>query len=194
MKKIVALFLICLVVFSFNSKVHAKRLEQDNLSLVEAEESSEDTFLSNAVLVSTDTYVKDGREITCNTYVKSDGTKVIDTLSVDIVSTYSLSGTKTATRTREITGWGTVTLTASFAWYTEVPFSYVKCTYADYLFSLDSKAALSKVQLSYTKDYVSVGKANAQVSYYMYNKTFPAQFVDDTFRITCTDTGTISTN
>ncbi len=60
--------------------------------------------------------------------------------------------------------------------------------------SLDSKARVSTWEKSYTKDYVKIGKAKAQVKYYFYNSVFPAQYQDGTFKITCTDSGTISDN
>lgn len=195
MKKITTLFLIGAIIFNIDSNAYAKQLQENDKNSYEnaSEESDEDVLLSDAVLISSDTYTEGGKEVICDIYLKPDGTKVIDTLAIDSLTVYSTQGTKSATRTREITGWGTVTLTANFTWYTEIPFSYVKCTYADYSFSLDSKVALNNIRLSYTKDYVSIGKASAKVSYYMYNKTFPAQFIDSSFKITCTDTGVIGT-
>lgn len=42
--------------------------------------------------------------------------------------------------------------------------------------------------------YVSIGKATAQVEYYFYNSAVPFQYQEGTFKITCSDSGTISDN
>lgn len=153
-----------------------------------------DTLLENATLLDTDSYVVNGRLTTVKTYELTDGTKIIDTLTVSAFRPYSANGTDTATRTREISTWGKITLTASFQWYTEGLFSYVKCTSMSASKSLNAGAVASTWETSYTKDYVSIGKASAQVKYYFYNSKVPVQYTDGTFKITCTDTGTISDN
>lgn len=61
-------------------------------------------------------------------------------------------------------------------------------------YSLDSRVAVSTWNESYTTNYVSVGKAKAQVEYFFYNSLIPAQYQEGTFKVTCTDTGTISDN
>lgn len=157
-------------------------------------EIEEDTLLENATLLNTDSYIVDGRLTTVKTYELPDGTKVIDTLTVSAFRPYSANGTDTATRTREISSWGKITLTASFQWYTEGLFSYVKCTRMSASRSLNAGAVASTWETSYTKDYVSIGKASAQVKYYFYNSQFPVQYTDGTFKITCTDSGTITDN
>ncbi len=149
---------------------------------------------ADAALISEDSYIEDGRQITVIVYKQADGTIITDTLSVSAMAAYSKNGTDTATRTRTISGWGSITITASFKWYTEGLFSYVKCTSMSASRSLDSKVVVSTWQKSYTKDYVSIGKAKAQVEYYFYNSTNPTQYQDGTFKITCTDSGTISDN
>ncbi|MCM1084226.1 MAG: hypothetical protein NC428_12215 [Clostridium sp.] len=192
MKKLTSIFLIfCVFWLNINPVAYAK---QNNDVLEVDEETDESSFLDDAICISNDTYISDGKEVTQTVYVKKDGTKIIDTLECDMVSLYSSSGNKTATRTRQIDGWGSVTLTATFDWYTKVPFSYVRCTDASYNFNLNSNVALSQIHLRYTEDYVSIGKANAKVSYFMYNKIYNAQHVDDSFEIRCSDTGVITTN
>lgn len=192
MKKIISLVLIFFVVLlNINSVVYAK---QNNDVLEMDEEVEKNSFLDDAICISNDTYISNGKEVTKTVYVKEDGTKIIDTLECDAVSLYSSSGSKTATRTRQIDGWGSVVLTATFDWYTKVPFSYVRCTTASYDFYLNSNVALSQIHLTHTDGYVSIGKANAKVSYFMYNKIYNAQYVDDSFKIYCSDTGVITTN
>lgn len=60
--------------------------------------------------------------------------------------------------------------------------------------SLNANVVASTWETSRTEDYVSIGKAYSQVNYYFYNSQFPAQYTDGTFKITCTDSGTISDN
>lgn len=112
-----------------------------------------------------DSYIENGRVITETVYEQPDGTIITDTLDVSAIAPFSKNGTDTATRTRTIAQWGSITIKASFKWYT-----------------------------SYTKDYLSIGKAKAQVKYYFYNPVIPVQYQDGTFKITCTDSGTISDN
>lgn len=151
-------------------------------------------MLSDATLILTDSYIENGRQITVNVYELPDGTTVTDTLSVSAMTTYSKNGSDTAVRTREISGWGSITITASFVWYTEGLFSYVKCKNMSATRSLSSNAVVTTWETSYTEDYVSIGKATAQVKYYMYNSKVPVQYQEGTFKITCTDDGTISDN
>lgn len=154
----------------------------------------DDEVLQGAVLLSSNSYIKDGQQITEEVYKQADGTIITDTLSFSATAAYSKEGSDTATRTRSISEWGSVTVTASFKWYTENMFSYVKCTSMSASHSLKSGAVASKFNKSYTSDYVSIGKAKAQVDYYFYNEKFPAQYQEGTVKITCTDSGTISDN
>lgn len=153
-----------------------------------------DQALNDAIMISTNSYIENDRAITETVYKQSDGTIIVDTLNISAVAPFSKEGTDTATRKRTISNWGSITITASFKWYTEGLFSYVKCTSMSSSHSLDSKAVVSKWEESYTKDYVSIGKATAQVEYYFYNSAVPFQYQEGTFKITCSDSGTISDN
>ena len=98
------------------------------------------------------------------------------------------------TRTRNISGWGTITIKAKFSWYTEGWFSYVRCDSMTEFKSLDSRVVVKKWTPSYTKNYTPLGKAKAQIEYKLVNPAVPYQHQTGTFKITCTDTGTISDN
>ncbi len=154
----------------------------------------DDTLIYDATIISTDSCIVNDRAVTTTVYQQSDGTIITDILDTSAVQPISKNGSDTATRTRTISGWGSVTITASFKWYTEGMFSYVKCTSMSASKSLDSKVKVSTWEKSYTKDYVSIGKAKAQVKYYFYNSKNPTQYQDGTFKITCSDSGTISDN
>lgn len=193
MKKItiytMGLMMAILMLFGSNRlEVHAaeeKYVEYD----IEFDEGLED-----AVLTSSSSYIEDGRLITIKEYLLPDGSTIVDTMSVSAVATLSSEGRDTATRTRKLSDWGTITITATFDWYTEGAFSYVKCVDMDATKRLSSGAVASKWEKSSTSDYVSLGKAKAQVSYYIYDKDIPTNHTDGTFTITCSDSGTISDN
>lgn len=124
---------------------------------------------------------------------------ITDTLNTpvkvtSIVAPLSLKGTDTATRTRTISNWGSITIKASFKWYTKGFFSYVKCTGMSVSRSLKPNVRVNKWERSYTSDYVKIGKATAKVTYYFYNSKIPVQHQNGTFKITCSDSGTISDN
>lgn len=61
-------------------------------------------------------------------------------------------------------------------------------------YQLHKDAVVSKWETDYTKDYKSVGKAKAQVKYQFYNSKAPVLHVKGTFKVTCSDSGTISDN
>lgn len=157
-------------------------------------EFENDSALNDATLLSTNTYIENGRAITETIYEQPDGTIITDILNVSAIASRSKEGTDTATRTRTINNWGSITITASFRWYTKGLFSYVKCTSMSAYHSLNSKVCVSKWNTDYTQDYVSIGKAKAEVEYYFYNSEIPFQYQEVTFKITCSDSGTISDN
>lgn len=154
----------------------------------------EDPALENATLISTNSYIENDRQITETVYALPDGNTITDVLETSAVAPMSSSGSDTATRTRTISNWGTITITASFTWYTSGNFSYVKCSSMTASNSMKSNVAVSNWETSYTSDYVSIGKAKAQVDYHFYQTDMPTQYTKGTFKITCTDNGTISDN
>lgn len=155
---------------------------------------AEEPAIDNAEILSEKEYVKDGRKIIITTYEQEDGTIIVDTLNVGVNMLRSSNGSDTATRTRSISQWGTITITASFDWYTEGLFSYVRCSGMSANYSMDEKAECSKWETSRTSNYVSIGRAEAQVNYRFHNSAFPAQYQEGTFKITCTDKGSITDN
>lgn len=154
----------------------------------------EDPALEDATLISTNSYIENDRQITETVYILPDGNTITDVLETSAVAQMSSSGSDTATRTRTITNWGTITITASFTWYTSGNFSYVKCSSMTASYSMKSNVTRNNWETSYTSDYVSIGKAKAQVDYHFYQTDMPTQYTKGTFKITCTDSGTISDN
>lgn len=83
-----------------------------------------DNLLDNATIISSESYSENNRKITTTVYKNIDGTLITDTLNTpvkvtSIVAPLSLKGTDTATRTRTISNWGSITIKASFKWYTK---------------------------------------------------------------------------
>lgn len=185
-----AIIIVSLMIF--NTQI-SYAMEIPNEESVEVE-TFEDYGIANATKISDSEYTVNGRKTTETVYMQPDGTIITDTFTVGTNMLKSPKGSDTATRTRTISGWGSITLTASFSWYTEGIFSYVKCSSMSATKTLSSGVVASTWETSRTSDYVSIGSAKAQVTYYFYNSAVPYQHQDGTFKITCTDNGTISDN
>ena len=172
--------------------VHASDFDEADSTI--SASSDVDAALIGAQLISEKEYVENGRRISEKIYEQEDGTIIIDTLNVGANLLRSSNGSDTATRTRTISGWGSITITATFDWYTEGAFSYVRCSSMSASRSLVSGVVVSTWTTSRTSNYVAIGTANAQVEYYFYNSAVPFQYQQGTFKITCTDDGSISDN
>lgn len=162
----------------------------DAAGIVCSIEMDDDETLADARVISTDSHMEDGASVAETVCQQDDGTIVTDT-----ITTLSTDGSTTTTRTKAISGWGSITIKAGFQWYTSGLFSYVKCTSMTASYTLTaSSVAVKTWETSYTQDYVSIGKANAKVKYYFYNSSTPSYYKSGTFKITCTSSGTISDN
>ena len=192
---VTATSILCAILFNNTTAFAASAPTTESYVSYSIEIEDDDTLV-NADMISTNSYIENGRLITEQVYEQPDGTIITDILDVSAIAPLSKNGTDTATatRTRTISGWGSITITASFKWYTEGLFSYVKCTSMTASHSLKSQVGVSTWDKSYTKDYVSIGKAKAQVEYFFYNSVNPIQYQNGTFKITCSDSGTISDN
>ena len=177
-RMIIMIFLVLGIILNENIVTFAKDDETNVRYVKYSIENNEN--LSNYNIISTENYIKNDRLITKTVYQQPDGTIITDTLDISAIAPASRNGSDTATRTRTISGWGSVSITASFKWYTKGMFSYVKCTGMSASHSLDSRAKVSTWEKNYTKDYVSIGTAKAQVKYYFYNSKNPAQYQDGT--------------
>ena len=193
-KTILPLFLTLFLLFSFSTVATASELQVNPNPTIKYSIDFEDDLLVGATLLSETQEIINGRIITTSIYELSDGTIMTDIFERAFINARSKNGSDTATRTRKLDEWGSITLTASFKWRTEGMFSYVKCTSASASRDLDSNAVVSKWLLTRTEDEVSMGKANATLSYNMYNRQAPFQYRDGSVRITCSDSGTISDN
>ncbi len=154
----------------------------------------EDSALENATLISSVESIEGDRRITVKTYKDGDGTIIIDTLNVYAYPLRSPNGSDTAIRTRTISGWASITIIANFDWYTEGYFSYVRCSSMSTGRTLQPGVVVDTWNTSRTENYVSIGSAKAEVEYFFHHDNVPYQYKEGTFRITCTDSGTISDN
>lgn len=124
------------------------------------------------------------------TYLDSNNNTTSDIVTI----TRSSSGSDIVTRQSQISNFTIVEITASFDWYTSGLFSYVRCSGMSACYTQHTNLGCSRFTKSQSDGYVSVGSAYAQVSYYFYNTQIPVQYQEGTFKITCTDSGTISDN
>lgn len=158
------------------------------------EVGDDDEALVGATLISSNSYIENDRMITVTVYEDTDGTIITDTLSVSATAAYSKSGSDTVTRTRTLSDWGSITITATFEWYEDGLFSYVKCKSMRAYKSFRPQFSFSVWETSYTSEDVAIGTAKAQVKYAVNNTLAFASYKKGTFKITCSDTGKISDN
>ncbi|WP_026506390.1 hypothetical protein [Butyrivibrio sp. MC2013] len=138
---------------------------------------------------------ENGRITIKKIYRDASGSYITDISDIPVGS-MSKNGSDSVTRKRIIQGYATVTLKASFQWKTEGMFSYVKCKSMSASYKLESgiSSSQNKWITDKTTDYVSIGSAYAKVSYHFYKTKNWASYKAGTFKITCTDTGSISDN
>lgn len=189
-KSFIIVIISVLLWMGVTENVNAEAKENTQVTKIE-----KDIALDGAKLISTRKIRTGNKTIVEKQYELRDGTIVNDKLTINSkCGVLSKNGSDSATRTRTLSGWGSITLSASFKWYTKNNIRYVKCTNMSASYTMDSRVAKSKWETSYTKDYIPFGKAKAQVKYQFYNKKNPTQYQKGTFKITCTDSGTISDN
>jgi hypothetical protein len=152
--------------------------------------------LSQATLISENIEINNGLSTTTKVYLFPDGTELIDEFTVSAFRPFSASGTDTATRTKTISGRGSVTLTASFQWepstYLGLPASRVRCTSASRSYTTSSTFSASVESVDYDSGWTYIGSSRASVYYNLYMTSNPGVGSYGTLKISCTDTGTIS--
>lgn len=146
----------------------------------------------DAIVINSDSFYEDGRRITTTTYQMSDGSIITDTINEGVNGNRSSEGSDVVTRSKTVNGWGTLTIIAAFDWYTEIPFSYVRCSYMYSYFTPSPGVIYGDITNSYTSDYVAIGKAsaNARVTLTGHFPELAVYLMELT--IECSDSGTIS--
>lgn len=190
------LFLICALSCVFFNRVNTYAMEIDGDYLTE----SDGNLLilppdESAVLINHNVTYKDSQTVTTNVYILPDGSTIVDTIQHNFVEFYSKEGSDTVTRTKTLNGWGSLTITASFDWYTKGMFSYVRCSSMTAYFTPNNShgTVTYDISTSYTSKYVAIGKASATA-----NCTLSRHYTGElemnylSFSIECSDEGTIS--
>lgn len=205
MKKYLTLFLAGALMLSSNITAFAAEsnssTEKMNISSNELYSIEfEDSVLENAIKMSSETYEENGKLITITKYRTSNGDIITDTFERSAIMALSKNGADSATRTRDLGDYGTISVTASFKWYTDpdvgpIGTSYVKCTGMSATRTGGKDfVKVSKWEKDYSSEYNAFGTAYAKLNYYLYNGKNVFQYQSGTIKITCDDTGAISDN
>ncbi|MBE6748518.1 MAG: hypothetical protein E7557_04715 [Ruminococcaceae bacterium] len=194
-KKTMALILLLIMTVSCSIPVYAKSSAADDVNNgVQTIEYEEDMF-ADAELIEETTVEKDGRVIVTKKYLLENGDEIIDTIEHSSVNSKlrSTNGSDSVTRTISNSSFGTVKLRASFKWWKNGLYSYVRCTNATGSCSVikdEVKCSTSKTIMS--SGDITIGKAYAEHRFYFYWTKNPAFYWGGGFKISCSDTGTIS--
>ena len=169
MKRKLSLFLAgcilclnCVNVFAMDNNIEQKDI---NYSI-----EFEDDLLNNATKINEENMTYGDRITTVTTYVLADGTEVVETFTRgNNLATRSDFGSDTASRTRTIKDWGSVTVTASFKWEKSKYVSYVECTSVSAKHNLNEDAKIKKWDVDKTDGKINIGSAKGYVDYHFYN-------------------------
>jgi len=195
LKRLIMAGIIVGIMMTFSSIAFAAEkttISEDNLA-----DESEDPLLDGAKILLDETTIDGDRMITVKKYETNDGMIVVDTFERSAIAPLSKNGSDTATRKRELGRYGTITLTASFRWYTDedkglIGVSYVKCTGMSASWTEPSGYTCDIWETDYDDEYLSFGKAEAKVTYKIYETIAPMYEQYEYLKIICDDTGAIS--
>lgn len=185
------LFLISALFFVFFNKVNIFAMEAEDESIFLSDANILITPSDESVeLISFDAFGDGIQNVIINEYVLKDGSLIIDTVTNNVQGYYY----REVTRTKTLAGWGTLSITAGFEWYTEGMFSYVRCTgmTSSFIPDNDSVMVSGDISTSYTSNYVALGKANASANCTLVRHIFGTELNYLSLVIECSDEGTIS--
>ena len=189
MKKILGSLLIVAMCFSLFIPAFAS----------EASTYSSEDILYGLTPQSTETTYNNGRKTTVSIYILDDGTKVVDTFERGVNFARSLEGSDTATRSLEISPYGTIKLTASFRWWTSSgtpgalgSIQSVECTSATGSYELEKNCLCDRWSVTHTEGAIGIGKASATATGFLGSSTVPGIGRWGKITITCTDDGAIT--
>lgn len=148
------------------------------------------TNSNNILITSNEKMISNNTFEVSRKYLDNYSNTIYDVITI----TRSASGSDVVTRQSRISNFTVVEITATFDWYTSGAFSYVRCSAMTACYTVTTNLGCSYFNRSKSEGYISLGKAYAQVDYRFYNTQIPVQYQAGTFKITCTDTGTISDN
>lgn len=176
LKQLITAGVIVGIMMSFSTIAFAT--ENPTMYADNVTDESEDPLLDGATILLDETTIDGDRMITVKKYETRDGMIVVDTFERSAIAPLSKNGSDTATRKRELGRYGTVTLTASFRWYTDedeglIGVSYVKCTGMSASWTEPSGYTCDIWETDYDDEYLSFGKAEAKVTYKIYETRAP---------------------
>lgn len=158
-------------------------------------------LFEEAILLSEETkQISEFKTETVRTFKMPDGTICSDSLIVEQVNTgvNSLSRASTSGSANNVTyttdvGMAKVSIIASFDWYESGAWSYVRCSnMTAYYTAKTTQIGCGNFSKSKSNGYIKSGNAWAKVAYNFYNKYVPGSGKSGTFKVTCSDTGSIS--
>ena len=127
------------------------------------------------------------REYRCD-----DNTTIYDTVEISKGVTRSDVGEDIVTRETNVNNFSTVGITATFDWNNYNSTRKVQCSAMTAWHSTPSGVTCQYFNKSKSNGYVTLGKAYAKVEYKFYNTAIPVNAYSGYFKISCSDTGTIS--
>ena len=136
--------------------------------------------------------VIDDKVVITKLYIDKNGDKVESTLKYDkSIKRSSDEGSTSTEMSKNIDGWGKISLSAKFDWFKQGNFKYVRCSSASGSFYPLNSSITSRIQTTKTSGYVSIGKAEAKSVFYLTDKR-NGKDRDGQIIITCDDNGSIS--
>lgn len=145
---------------------------------------------NNILLVSNEKMISNNTFEVSREYLDNYSNTIYDVITI----TRSSNGNDVVTRESRISNFTVISMTAIFDWYTSGAFAYVRCSAMAASYVAHTNLGYSYFNQSKSEGYIALGKAYAQVDYRFYNIQIPVQYQEGTFKITCTDNGTISDN
>lgn len=149
-----------------------------------------DSNHNNILLCSNEKIISNNTVEVSRMYLDNDNNTISDVVTI----TRSSSGSDIVTRQSYISTLTVIEITASFDWYRSGMFSYVRCSGMAACYSANNHLGVKRFDQSRSEGYISIGPAYAQVDYHFYSTYETAHSYDGKFKITCTDTGSISDN
>lgn len=194
MRKMISTIMALAMIMAMATPIYASHYSDQKLMVV-SEQVFDDPTDEGAKLIDQSIKNNGKQTIITKTYQLPDGSILEDVFTFNNNKTKSSEGSDSASRTRTVGKLGSVTLNASFKWYTQGLIAYVTCTSASSSYTKTNSSMIVNTSVTKTDEYVGLGKAYAKVEYSFHNPlTGGIGYTSGSFQITCTDTGSITDN
>lgn len=118
------------------------------------------------------------------------------TFDENLQNSVTSRGTMSTGETVSLGEWGSITLYASFEWYEEGLFSYVRCTSMNAVYNhnttFSNDVVITKWIIEKDSDFVRIGRAKVSLEYRLVNSKIPYQYKSGKITIYGWDDGSIS--